>query len=72
MQWQAALKFTFQKREVIIDTSIANGIISYAQNKKVDLILVGAKGTSGLEKFMLGGVATKVTNHAHCSVVTIR
>ena len=60
------------KREVLIDTSIANGIISYAQNKNVDLILVGAKGTSGLEKFMLGGVATKVTNHAHCPVVTIR
>ena len=59
-------------REVIIDTSIANGIISYAENKKVDLILVGAKGISGLEKFTLGGVATKVTNHAHCPVVAIR
>jgi nucleotide-binding universal stress UspA family protein len=59
-------------REVIIDTSIANGIITYAENKKVDLILIGAKGTSGLEKFMLGGVVSKVINHAHCPVVAIR
>lgn len=60
------------RRGVLIDTSVANGIISYAENKKVDLILVGAKGVSGLEKFMLGGVANKVINHAHCPVVAIR
>ena len=59
-------------RDVLIDTSVANAIINYAENKKVDLILIGARGMAGLEKFMVGGVATKVINHAHCPVLAIR
>jgi nucleotide-binding universal stress UspA family protein len=58
--------------DVLIDTSVANAIINYAENKKVDLILIGARGMAGLEKFMVGGVATKVINHAHCPVLAIR
>jgi nucleotide-binding universal stress UspA family protein len=59
-------------REVIIDSSVANAIINYAENKRVDLILIGARGTTGLEKFMLGGVASKVISHAHRPVLAIR
>jgi len=59
-------------RDVIIDSSVANAIINYAENKRVDLILIGARGTTGLEKFMLGGVASKVISHAHCPVLAIR
>ena len=59
-------------RDVLIDTSAANAIINYAANKRVDLILIGARGMTGLEKFMLGGVAIKVINHAHCPVLAIR
>lgn len=58
--------------DVLIDMSVANAIINYAENKKVDLILIGARGTTGLEKFMLGGVANKVISHAHCPVLAIR
>jgi nucleotide-binding universal stress UspA family protein len=58
--------------DVLIDTSVANAIINYAENKRVDLILIGARGTAGLEKFMLGGVANKVISHAHCPVLAIR
>lgn len=58
--------------DVLIDTSVANAIINYAENNRVDLILIGARGTAGLEKFMLGGVANKVISHAHCPVLAIR
>ena len=57
---------------VLVDSSVANAIINYAENKRVDLILVGARGMAGIEKFILGGVATKVINHAHCPVLAIR
>ena len=51
---------------------MANAIINYAENKKVDLILVGARGMAGIEKFILGGVATKVISRAKCPVLAIR
>lgn len=57
---------------VLVDSSVANAIIDYAENKRVDLILVGARGMTGIEKFILGGVATRVISHARCPVLAIR
>ncbi|MRN68795.1 MAG: hypothetical protein FIO04_03755 [Nitrosopumilales archaeon] len=57
---------------VLVDSSVANAIINYAENKRVDLILVGARGMAGIEKFILGGVATKIISHAQCPVLAIR
>ena len=51
---------------VLVDSSVANAIIDYAENKRVDLILVGASGMAGIEKFILGGVATK--DHQSCAM----
>ncbi len=58
--------------EVLVDSSVANAIINYAEYKRVDLILIGARGMAGIEKFMLGGVANKVISHAPCPVLAIR
>lgn len=58
--------------DVLVDSSVANAIINYSQNKRVDLILIGARGMAGMEKFILGGIASKVINHAHCPVLAIR
>jgi len=57
---------------VLVDSSVANAIINYAEHKKVDLILIGARGMAGIEKFILGGVASKVISHAQCPVLAIR
>ena len=59
--------------EVITDSSSpAEGIINYAKSKNIDLIVIGTKGMAGIEKFLMGGVANKVTSHAHCSVLAVR
>ena len=59
--------------EVITDTSsAAEGIIDYAKTANIDLIVIGTKGMAGIEKFLMGGVANKVTSHAHCSVLAVR
>ena len=61
------------KIEVITNSSsAAEGIIDYAENKNIDLIIIGTKGTTGIEKFLIGSVANKVTSHAHCSVLAVR
>ena len=57
---------------VIIDSSAPNAIIDYAKKMGIDLIIVGTQGMTGLEKFLLGSVASKVIIHAHCPVLAIR
>jgi nucleotide-binding universal stress UspA family protein len=59
--------------EVIMNaSSVAEGIINYASSRSMDLIIIGTKGMTGMQKFLMGGVADKVTNHAHCSVLAVR
>lgn len=59
--------------EVIINApTAAEGIIQFARNANMDLIIVGTQGMSGVEKFLLGSVANKVTSHAHCPVLVVR
>jgi nucleotide-binding universal stress UspA family protein len=58
----------------MVETSVsaADEIIRYAQEKEVDLILVGTKGRSGMSKALLGSVASKVVTYATCSVLVVR
>ena len=58
--------------EVIGNKSVAKGIIDYARESGADVIVIGTKGLTGVEKFLMGGVASAVINHAHCPVVAIR
>jgi nucleotide-binding universal stress UspA family protein len=58
--------------EVIRAKSVAKGIIDYARESGVDVIVIGTKGLTGVEKFLLGSVASAVIDHAHCPVFAIR
>jgi nucleotide-binding universal stress UspA family protein len=52
--------------------SVAEGIINYASTRGMDLIMIGTEGMTGMQKLLMGSVADKVTNHAHCSVLVVR
>lgn len=59
--------------EVIMnEPSAAEGIVNYASRTSTDLIVIGTKGMTGAQKFLMGGVANKVASHAHCSVLAVR
>ena len=59
--------------EVIMNaSSAAEGIINYASRKNVDLVVIGTKGMTGAKKFLMGSVTSKVSSHAHCSVLAVR
>ncbi len=38
----------------------------------MDLIVIGTKGMTGIEKFLMGSVANDVITYAHCPVLAIR
>jgi nucleotide-binding universal stress UspA family protein len=50
----------------------ANAIIEVAAEKSADLIAVGARGTTGLRRFMLGSVSGKLSHHAPTSLLIVR
>lgn len=62
---------------VNLETSILSGrparaITEFAEQKEVDLIVVGTQGKSGIERFLLGSVADEVIRTAGCPVLTIK
>lgn len=47
-------------------------IVRYARENKVDLIVMGASGSSELDKQTFGSTVENVARRAHCHVVAIR
>lgn len=61
------------KSEVITTPfSIAASILNYAEERDVELIVIGTRGNSGLKKMLLGSVATDVITYAYCPVLVIK
>jgi nucleotide-binding universal stress UspA family protein len=52
--------------------SPAQHILDCAGQEKVDLIIMGHREKKGLDRFLLGSVASKVIAHAQCSVLVVR
>ncbi len=59
---------------VVVEQGVspADRIIDYAENQKIDLIVMGHQGAKGLGRFLIGSVAAKVVSHAPCSVLIVR
>jgi len=53
-------------------TSIIKEIISLANSKKSDLIVIGSHGRTGLNKFILGSVANGVAQQVKCSIMVVK
>jgi nucleotide-binding universal stress UspA family protein len=52
--------------------SAAENIIQHASKNNIDLIVLGHKSKSGLERLLVGSVAGKVVTYAPCSVLVVR
>ena len=49
----------------------ARTIVGFANERKVDLIVLGSRGLGDIEGFLLGSVSHKVTSLADCPVMVI-
>jgi nucleotide-binding universal stress UspA family protein len=52
--------------------SIVDAIVGYASNNAIDLIVLGTRGRTGLQRVLMGSIATGVSQHAHCPVMLIK
>jgi nucleotide-binding universal stress UspA family protein len=50
----------------------AEQIVHLANTEKVDAIVMGHRGESFLQRWLLGSVAKRVLSYAHCTVVIVR
>jgi nucleotide-binding universal stress UspA family protein len=49
----------------------ADALITVAEERGGDLIVVGSKGMSSPSRFLLGNVPNKVSHHAPCDVIIV-
>ncbi len=72
----------FDEASAVLDSSVtvvnhemngdpADGILAIAEAIKADLIVVGARGLSTVERFVRGSVSTKVAHHSRCDVLIV-
>ncbi|RJQ54807.1 MAG: universal stress protein [Nitrospiraceae bacterium] len=47
-------------------------IIKFAGDNKIDIIVIGTYGRSGLDRFIFGSTAERVVRRAPCAVMTVR
>lgn len=57
-------------QRTVICPSAANGIVTYADEHDIDLIVMGTHGRSGLTRAVMGSVAEEVVREASCPVLT--
>ena len=60
------------KTEMISSIDLARGIVDYAEENNIDLIVIGTRGISGFKKLLLGSVASHVVTYAHCPVLVVK
>ena len=61
--------------EDVLKTVVGNaghGIVRISKERKIDLIVIGARGTSKMEALILGSVCGTVTHNAPCPVMVVR
>ena len=64
-------------RGITTDTAACDGyaatvIVDEAQEREVDLIVIGTQGLSGLKPLLLGSIAERVVQKAPCPVLTVK
>ena len=58
--------------DIVVSASPAEGILTYARDHEISLIVVGTHGRHGLARVFLGSVARHVSGAAECPVLTVR
>ena len=73
VQQRASQKKVKVKTDVVIGvSSVVKEIVGYAEKNKIDMIVIGSRGLSGIKKMLLGSVASGVVTYSHCPVLVAK
>ncbi|MBW1723041.1 MAG: universal stress protein [Deltaproteobacteria bacterium] len=59
-------------RIVVMDGHVSSEIITFLEEKDIDLVIVGSYGASGMGLVVFGSVANRIARKAPCSVMIVR
>jgi nucleotide-binding universal stress UspA family protein len=59
-------------RGLLLDGLVHERIVRAARAQRADMIVIGTHGRTGLARFVLGSVASRVVSHATMPVLTVR
>lgn len=59
-------------RHALLAGNPATEIVRYAAEERIDLIVLGTHGRTGLSRLLMGSVAEKVLHNAPCSVMVVK
>ena len=69
------LDSTWSQQHAVVHNAVmglaVDEILSYAKEHKIDLIVVGTHGHSGLARLLIGSVTEKLVRSASCPVLTV-
>jgi len=65
------------KSNINISKQLVNGrpadkIVEIANEEKIDLIVMGSRGTGGIKEFFLGSVSDRVADETRCPVLLVK
>ena len=58
--------------KIVVTTSAQEALVATAKKNKIDLIVLGTHGRTGLVRLLMGSTTARVIGHAHCSVLVVR
>jgi len=66
-----------KERDIDINTEIAIGhpadqVVRYAVEHECDMVIVGQRGKSKIENWLLGSVSKRVATHSRCTVIIVK
>jgi nucleotide-binding universal stress UspA family protein len=77
--WFEKINQEAKKVDVNVKTEVIEGpfslvaeIVNYAEQNKVDILIIGSKGRTGFKKLLLGSVASGVVTYATCPVMVVK
>lgn len=71
------VKAKFKEKNINVETKLIMGdlpydIVAASIKEKCDLIIMGSRGSGGIESLLLGSVSNYVSKHARCTVMIVR
>ena len=62
----------FRSEIIMAKRSATSTMLDYAEEQKIDLIVVGTRGRSGIKKMLLGSIASGLVTYAACPVLVVK
>jgi nucleotide-binding universal stress UspA family protein len=73
----STMKLEYAREHIHMETKIEFGpilstLLDYHKDQKISLVVMGTKGSTGLEEVLIGSTAEKIVRHALCPVMVVK